>query len=334
MGAQQREIGRDLEQASGDLRRTARREAIRDPLSLAAVIVTYNSAEVLPGLLDSLPAGCAGIDELDVIVVDNDSRDRSVEIARNHPVGVRVIETGRNAGYAAAINAATATIGKHCDVLVLNPDIRLMPGSARILCEELSDLAIGITVPQMLSEDGHLAPSIRREPSLITAWGEALLGGTLAARCGLGEIVHDPALYRDGGSIEWATGAALMISARARLAAGDWDESFFLYSEEVDYLRRVRERGLSVNYVPQATAVHFGGDYESSPFLSGLMMVNRIEDYRRRHGKLATATFRLAMIMGETLRVWRSPAHRAALLAAFRSNGRNLPATPAMTNQN
>ncbi len=316
------------------MRRTARREAIRDPLSLAVVIVTYNSAEVLPGLLDSLAAGCAGIDELDVIVVDNDSRDHSVEIARNHPVGARVIETGRNAGYAAGINAATATIGKHCDVLVLNPDIRLMPGSARILCEQLSDLAVGITVPRMVSEDGHLAPSIRREPSLTTAWAEALLGGMLAARLDVGEVVNSPILYRDGGPVDWATGAAIMISARARLTVGDWDESFFLYSEEVDYLRRVRESGLSVSYIPQATVVHFGGDYESSSFLSGLMMANRIKDYARHHSKPATAVFRLALIVGETLRVGRSPAHRAALRAALRPHGYNLPVVPAIPSQN
>jgi GT2 family glycosyltransferase len=186
----------------------------------------------------------------------------------------------------------------------------------------------------MLSEEGHLAPSIRREPSLVTAWSEATLGGTLAARLDLGEVVRNPALYREGGPIEWATGAALMISARARLAAGDWDESFFLYSEEVDYLRRVRERGLSVIYVPQARTVHFGGDYESSPFLSGLMMANRIGDYARRHGWLATAAFRLALIVGEALRSGRGPAHRAALRAALRPQGHGLSSVSAAANRN
>jgi GT2 family glycosyltransferase len=247
---------------------------------------------------------------------------------------VRVVETGRNAGYAAAINAGTATIRKHSDVLVLNPDIRLMPGAARILCKQLTDLAVGVAVPQMLSEDGHLAASIRREPSLITAWSEAVLGGTLATRLDLGEVVNSPLLYREGGSIEWATGAALMVSARARLAVGDWDETFFLYSEEVDYLRRVRECGLSVVYVPQAKTVHFGGDYESSPFLSGLMMANRISDYARRHSRLATAAFRLALIVGETLRSGRGPAHRAALRAALRPQGYSLSSAPAGANRN
>jgi GT2 family glycosyltransferase len=329
------EIGQqDLKQALGELRGMAGHGLVRDPLSLAVIIVTYNSAEVLPGLLDSLSAGCRDIDELEIIVVDNDSRDCSVELARAHPVGARVIETGRNAGYAAAINAATATVRRHSDVLVLNPDIRLMPGAARTLCEQLADLAVGIAVPQMMSEDGHLAPSIRREPSLITAWTEAVLGGTLAARLNLGEVVKSPALYREGGPVEWATGAALMISARARLAVGDWDESFFLYSEEVDYLRRVRECRLSVVYVPQAKAVHFGGDYESSPFLSGLMTANRIGDYARRHGRLATAAFRLALIVGEAMRSGRGPSHRAALRAALRPQGCNLSSAPAVANRN
>ena len=86
------------------------------------------------------------------------------------------------------------------------------------------------------------------------------LGGTFAARIGTGEMISDLALYHPGGIIEWATGAALAVAAGARGIVGDWDESFFLYSEEVDYPRRVRESGLFVAYVPQAQVVHIGRD--------------------------------------------------------------------------
>ncbi|WP_341486482.1 glycosyltransferase [Pararhizobium sp. A13] len=87
-------------------------------------MVTYNSASVLPGLLDTLPAGLEGTEQYEVIIVDNDSHDQSVDLALAHPIGARVIRTGGNAGYAAAINAATATIDPSADLLVLNPDIR------------------------------------------------------------------------------------------------------------------------------------------------------------------------------------------------------------------
>lgn len=285
--------------------------------ALAVVTVAYNSASVLPGLLDSLSAGLEGIAEYEVIVVDNDSHDNSVDLALAHPIGARVIRTGRNGGYSAGINAAAATIAPTADLLVLNPDIRLQPGSIRNLYRGLRRSPGGVAVPQVRGEDGTVSKSIRREPSVATAWSEALLGGTLAARAGLGEVVDDPVLYRDGGTIEWATGAILLVSAKARRTVGDWDESFFLYSEEVDYLERVRRAGLGVLYVPAAQAVHIGGDYHSSDFLTALMTANRIVYHRRHHGALASALFRSGIVVGELIRLAVGSGHRSALQAAL-----------------
>ncbi len=293
---------------------------------LAVVTVTYNSASVLSGLLDSLAAGLEGIGHYEVIVVDNDSHDHSVDLALAHPIGARIIRTGRNAGYAAAINAATATIDPCTDLLVLNPDIRLQRGCISSLYASLH--SAGVAVPQVRGEDGDVSRSIRREPSLMTAWSEALLGGTVAARLGLGEIVGGAAVYRDGGQVEWATGAILLVSAKAREAVGDWDESFFLYSEEVDYLRRVRAAGLKILYVPQALAIHIGGDYHSSPFLTALMTANRIKYYRRHHNAAASALFRLGVIVGEGIRLAVGLGHRSAFRAAVGFRDGHLVPTP------
>ncbi len=284
---------------------------------LAVVIVTYNSASVLPGLLDSLPSGLGGIEHCQVIVVDNDSHDDSVQLALSHPVGVKVIRMGRNAGYAAAINAAAETIGADSDLLVLNPDIRLKKGCMLQLSKRLADPSVGIAVPQILEEDETVARSLRREPTLLTIWSDALLGTTLAAQIGLGEIVADPEAYRGGGTVEWATGAAVAISARARMTVGRWDESFFLYSEEVDYLERVRRAGLKIVYEASAQAVHFGGDYHENAYLSALMTANRIRYFRRHHGALATMLFRLGIIVGQTMRFALGAGQRAALHAAL-----------------
>lgn len=284
---------------------------------IAVVVVTYNSASVLGGLLDSLPSGLAGVDSYEVLVVDNNSCDNSVDLAQCHPIGAKVIQMGRNAGYAAGINAAIKTLSADTDVLVLNPDIRLEHGCVLRLSERLSEGTVGIVVPQILNEDRTVALSLRREPTIVTAWSDALLGTKLAALIGLGEIVAEPALYRHGGIVEWATGAALAISARARRAAGIWDESFFLYSEEVDYMARVRRSDLNVVYEVKARAVHFGGAYHENTYLSALMTTNRIRYFRQHHGPTATAVFRLAIIIGETMRIALGPGHRAALRAAL-----------------
>jgi N-acetylglucosaminyl-diphospho-decaprenol L-rhamnosyltransferase len=285
---------------------------------LSIVIVTYNSALALPGLLDSLPTGLDGVKQLEIIVVDNDSADNSVDIALAHTIRPRVIRMGRNAGYAAAINAAAATVHPDADLLILNPDVRLLPGAVSLLVGRLTDSSVGVAVPRILAEDLTTSWSLRREPSVMTAWTDAILGGTFAARIGLGGMISDPAMYDREGLIEWATGAILVVAARARRVVGDWDESFFLYMEEVDYLRRVRECGFSVAYVPQAQAVHIGGEYNENPRLSALLCANRIRYHRRHHGPLSTAAFRLSIIVGEGMRAVRGPpGHRAAVRAAL-----------------
>jgi GT2 family glycosyltransferase len=276
--------------------------------------VTYNSGAVLLGLLDSLAAGLQRIERFEVVVVDNASRDNSVELALSHPIRARVIRAGRNGGYAAGINAGMAGLPKDANVLLLNPDIRLRPRAVKHLVQRLDDPTVGIAVPRILEQDGSIAPSLRREPSIITAWSEAMLGGTLSTRLGIGEIVGEPR----SGSIEWASGAAIAIAARARKAVGNWDESFFLYSEEVDYQRRVRASGLSVQYVPEAEMVHLGGDYEQNPRLYEILTANRILDFGRCHGPVSTATFRLGVIAGEAIRsIGGSAVHRAGLRAAM-----------------
>ena len=107
-----------------------------------------------------------------------------------------------------------------------------------------------------------------------------------------------------------------MVAARARALVADWDESFFLYSEETDFMRRVRSSGLSVAYVPEAEAIHIGGDY-NNPRLAALLAHNRIKYYRRHHGAASTALFRMSIALGEGFRAARGPAHRAAALIAL-----------------
>jgi N-acetylglucosaminyl-diphospho-decaprenol L-rhamnosyltransferase len=282
------------------------------------IIVTFNSASVLPGLLDSLRDGLEGIKQFETIVVDNDSADSSADIALAHEIQPRVIRMGQNAGYAAAINTAAATVRPDADLLILNPDVRLLPRAASLLLDRLMDPSVGVAVPRILAEDGTTRWSLRREPSIATAWTDAILGGTLGARIGTGETIGDPTVYNRDGLIEWATGAILAVAARARAVVGDWDESFFLYMEEVEYMRRVRESGLSVAYVPQARAVHIEGEYGHNPRLSALLSANRIRYHQRNHGLLSTAVFRLSIIVGEGIRaLYGPPGHKAAMLVAL-----------------
>lgn len=299
---------------------------------LAVLIVTYNSADTLGGLLDSLPDGLAGITHSEIVVVDNASNDDSVSIALNHPVGARVVQTGRNGGYAAGINAGLATVTADKDVLILNPDIRVAPRSIVRLVSLLRRGDIGITVPRILHEDGTLFHSLRREPSLTTAWADALLGTRLGYGLDRGECVCNDDRYEHADIVDWASGAALAVSAPARARIGSWDESFFLYSEEVDFQRRARAAGYKIAYMPEATFVHIGGDYARNARLYGILTNNRIRDYGRHHSRASTAIFRAAVLTGELLRSLRGSAvHLAGVAAAWRWRPDERPARETFT---
>jgi GT2 family glycosyltransferase len=285
---------------------------------LAVVVVTYNSNDVVGSLFDSLAEGLVGLTHTEIVVADNCSVDASVATVLGHPIGARVVHTGWNGGYAAGINAALATIGEDTDVLILNPDIRLSRGVAAQLVSALRQPGVGVAVPRILYENGGLVHSLRREPSLLTAWADALLGSKLGSGIDLGESICNPRYYDLQRTVDWASGAVLAVSAAARRRVGAWDESFFLYSEEVDYQRRVRLEGLSIVYVPDAQVVHIGGDYQQRPRLYSILTTNRIRDYARHHGPASTALFRLAVLVGECVRsLAGSTVHLAGMKAAL-----------------
>jgi len=266
---------------------------------VAVVVVTFNSAAVLPGLLDSLPLGLDGLDWT-LVVADNDSADDTVALMRQRAPQAVVLEMGRNAGYAAGINAAVRAAGEFTAVLVLNPDVRLTAGCVPELLRVLRESQAGICVPRLEDSHGELILSMRREPTLVRAYADALLGATRAGRIAtLGEVVSDPQRYDVVGSPDWAEGSTQLIDGACWTACGGWDESFFLYSEETDYHLRARDLGFGIRYVPTARAVHLEGASGSSPRLWSLLVANRLRLFRRRHSAGGAALFWLASLLRE-----------------------------------
>ncbi|MEV6860468.1 glycosyltransferase family 2 protein [Streptosporangium subroseum] len=276
---------------------------MRDLPRVAVVIVTYNSADVLSGCLASLVEGSDGVELSAVVVADNASRDDSAQIAARE--GADVVRLGRNAGYAAAINAGVASLdlAELDAVYVLNPDCRLPPKSIATLAPALRRPGVGIAVPRMVNPDGSLQPSLRRMPTVGRAVIEAIIGGNRAGRIGrLGELITDPRAYEQAGPVAWATGAAMLISVPAIRAVGPWDESFLLYSEETEYALRAADLGWSLWYEPDALIEHIGGDSGVNPTLAALLLVNKVKLFRRRRGPLAGAAYYLAVLLGESVR--------------------------------
>ena len=281
---------------------------------VAVCVVTYNSADLIADLVASLERGAAGV-TWTLVFADNSSADNTLDEIDRHAPSATVVRTGGNLGYAGGVNAAVRAAGPQDAYLILNADVRLDPGCVATLFETLTP-QIGIVVPRLTDAEGDLILSLRREPTVLRAWGDALLGAERAGRSPrLGEIVTDASAYADGHATDWAEGSTQLISADCWAACGEWDESYFLYSEETEYDLRARRVGLATWYQPRATAQHLEGGSADNPRQWSLLIANRVKLFRAGHGAPATAAFWCATAAREAS---RSLLGKKTSRAAFR----------------
>jgi exopolysaccharide biosynthesis WecB/TagA/CpsF family protein len=275
-----------------------------EPADVVVYVVTYNSEPAIDTLMASLRREARSL-RLRVIVADNDSTDGTLHSLSKYP-DAYALSTGGNLGYATGINAAHRVSGQASSILVLNPDLEVLPGSIQAMYRRLVTSDAGLVVPQLLESDGSTSMSLRREPTVATAFGDAFLGSKFPTRPGwLAETDYALESYQNAHRIEWATGAAIMVRADLAERIGDWDEQFFLYSEEVDYFRRARESGETAWYEPLAQMVHHGGGSGTSTELNALLAVNRVRYVRKYHDARYATWFRNGVALTELLRFYK-----------------------------
>ena len=294
------------------------------PPLVSAIIISYNTRRMTLDCLAALFADLGA--DADVWVVDNASQDNSADAIRAAFPQVHLIENPDNAGFGAANNLALQRASGEF-LLLLNSDAFVQPGAVAALVRCLaSHPKAGIAAPRLLNRDGSLQRSCYRFPSPGRAWLENLgLSGLLARHPVAGDYsrwAHD-----SERSVEWAIGACLLVRRKAYMEAGGFDEAFFMYQEETDWQRRVRDGGWDIVFTPSASVVHLGG-------ASGASEQARINrhffdslDYyiRKHHGLAGLISLRLAMVVGAAARtlVWGGvaaalPRRRAAAGAKTR----------------
>jgi len=298
------------------------------PAEVAAVVVTFNNSDDVDALVASLRAQAADV-ALRVVVADNSSTDGTPAKLAAH-ADVTVAPSGGNLGYAGGINVAMALVPAGEHILVVNPDLTLDPGALRAMLARLDRSGAGVVAPVVRDADGGLFPSLRREPSVVRALGDAALGSRFGDRSALlSDIDADPAHYCYAHPVDWASGAALLIRADVAAALGPWDEQFFLYSEETDFQRRVRAAGDEIWFEPAAVVRHEQGGSGGPPQLTALMAVNRVRYVEKYHGPAYATAYRGAVLLSELLRAGK-PGHADAVRAvADRNSWRSLPQAEA-----
>lgn len=271
---------------------------------VVVIAVTYNAAEIIEEFLRALPDALRGIDSTAVTIVDNASADNTADLVENLAPWVRLVRSEQNLGYAGGINLGYQQGLGRRGAYILNPDAVPAPDSVRPLLDIAeADSTVGVVAPMIQNAEGGLKFSLRREPTLLRALGETVLGGHRAARFpALGDMIRHPAAYHEGATADWVTGAAMFLTRRAIDDVGPWDEEFFLYSEETDYALRLRDAGYRLHYTPRAVVQHPGGEMSRSPFLWSLVATSRLRLYRKRHGAVPTAMYWVVLVTNEGVR--------------------------------
>lgn len=203
--------------------------------SVTAIVVSYDSAEVLPACLDALAA-----EGVPAIVVDNASGDASREVASAK--GARVIANARNEGYGRANNAGVAAATTPY-VLIVNPDLELGRGAAAAL----------VAAAGRYPDAGMLAPRIVEPSGRIFLQPRSLLSPDHLNRSGAMIVPEGDAC------LPFLSGACLLIRRELFLALGGFDPAIFLFYEDDDLCRRMRDAGHALIHVHGGEARHGRG---------------------------------------------------------------------------
>ena len=229
---------------------------------IAIVVVNFNTSPLTRGCIETAAADLAAR-SWSAIVVDNASSDGGPAALQGLP-RTTVIANQRNVGFGAAINQAARTTGARL-LWLLNPDCEVQPGAFAALEATLQrHPECAIAAPQLLNADGSVQASARGEPS---AWTGLFGRNTLLTRFFPSSEVarrNLPAadLVASGvesAPVDWVMGASMLVRREPFDVVGGFDERYFLYWEDADLCRRLRERGWTTRYVPRARVRHSGG---------------------------------------------------------------------------
>jgi GT2 family glycosyltransferase len=261
------------------------------PPDVSVILLSWNVRPLLRACLASLPPADAAIE---IIVVDAASEDGSAEMVRDEFPSVKLVVSSENLGYTRGNNLGLrAAAGRY--LLLLNPDTEVVGDAlARMVSYMDAHPEVGVLGPQLLYPDHTIQPTRRRFPTLATGFFESTWLQPLAPRGWLdgyyARDLPDEAIVE----VDWVGGAALLVRRGAYERVGALDEGYFMYSEELDWCRRMKAQGWKVVYFPPARIVHHEARSSAQVPAATHIRFNtsKVRYYRKYHGALAAEALR------------------------------------------
>ena len=251
-------------------------------VEISFCVVNTEQRELLLRGLDAIAAERERLPfETEVLVLDNASTDGSAGAARAHPTVTEVIRREQRRGWSENVTAVLQrSRGRYC--MLLNEDAELHPGAVAALHEALGDdPSAAVAAAALFRPEGNQQPSAWRFPTPRTALLTAL-------------FLHRRRVVQSTGQatkpVDWAQSCAVLIRREAAAQVGWWDASFFIYSDEVDFQKRLAAKRWRTLYVPAARATHHEQLSTGSVPERRIVEFSRNRDrYMRKHHSAAAA---------------------------------------------
>lgn len=222
---------------------------------VSVLVLNYRNANATVRCVQELKQQTLA-DEIEILVIDNHSEDDSIGILRNRLSGyanVRIIETPHNNGFGYGYNTG-ASYAKGTYLLINNPDkILESNGIEKLVAKLKNQESIGIIGPKLVHEDGTRRLSIRTFPRIIDILSRRSMLGALFPKA-LDRYLMADANPDSEMQVDWLVGGCFMMPMALFMSIGGFDERFFLFFEDTDLCRRVRQTGAVVVYAPSIVA--------------------------------------------------------------------------------
>ena len=275
-------------------------------LDLSIVIVSWNTRDLLEACLQSVLRQCPGpmdrMISVEVLVVDNGSADGAPETVRQAFPQVHLIENEDNPGFARANNQAIQVCrGRY--VLLLNPDTDVRPGATDALVRFMDEHPeAGAAGPLVLNPDETIQRSCHRAPTIFREFWRMFHLDVIRR---VSEYAMETWTHDRARSVDVVQGACLILRREALDRVGLLDERFFIYSEEVDLCQRLRQDGWTINWVPWAQIVHYGGQSTSQVGEAMFLQLYRakILYFRKHFGVRAAQLYKLILLLAASTRL-------------------------------
>ena len=279
-------------------------------MQLSIVIVSWNVRELASRLLDSIFQFTEEL-EYEVIVIDNDSKDNTIKFLKeNYSAWIEskkliLIDNDFNAGFSKANNQGLK-IAKGKYILFMNPDMELLENSFKKLFDFMEQTPnAGICACRLLYGDKTIQPNVKNDPTLASQILILLkLHHFLSWLPCLKKYLRKDFNYSQKQYVKQVMGAFIFTKKELMSEINGWDEDYWLWWEDLELCRSVREHGSEIVYLPITEVIHYEGKSFAQTY--GLNKQKRFNKglltyFRKHHSKFACALLSLLQPVSLTL---------------------------------